>query len=264
MDGWNSNIYPKARFISEYGFQSIPSIHSFNQYMNANDKLDDLITHRQHFPYGSLPIINLISRHLPLPRTTDANYWNSFIYFSQISQAMTTKIETETYRFAIQSFAIQHFGIEFNFLDCISRVGRYFDWKTMGALYWQLNDVWTAPSWSSIEHNGNFKILHHWAKNFFAPVHVVGNIDALNNLNVFVIRDTLGSIQPLILYLRIYNWSSLSPIYQQSFNIPMVGFSCELKKNAILKIRLLFSLQTLLNELFIKMSKITSPMERLL
>lgn len=103
MDGWDSNIFPKARFISEYGFQSIPSLHSFQQTMYTEDKLDDIIDHRQHFPYGSIPIIHLMTIHLPMPRI-DNDYWQTFIYFSQISQAMATKTETETYRFVYKLF----------------------------------------------------------------------------------------------------------------------------------------------------------------
>ena len=37
---------------------------------------------------------------------------------------------------------------------------------TMGALYWQLNDVWPAPTWASIEHNGKWKVLHSYAIKF--------------------------------------------------------------------------------------------------
>jgi len=40
----------------------------------------------------------------------------------------------------------------------------------MGTLYWQLNDCWPCPSWSSIDYKGNLKALHYMAKKFFAPV----------------------------------------------------------------------------------------------
>lgn len=102
------------------------------------------------------------------------------------------------------------------------RVGRYFDQNTMGALYWQLNDVWTAPSWSSIEHNGNFKVLHYWAKDFFAPIHLVANINALNTVNVFVVRDTLGDSQEMIVHMHIFKFSSLTPALEYDFEVSMV------------------------------------------
>lgn len=104
----------------------------------------------------------------------------------------------------------------------------------MGALYWQLNDVWTAPSWSSIEYNGNFKILHYWAKNFFAPIHVVANIDVLKKLNIFIIKDTLESSPSLTLNMRIFNWSSLRPVLQRNFVISMVNPFSHLRKAYIL------------------------------
>ena len=41
--------------------------------------------------------------------------------------------------------------------------------RTMGALYWQLNDCWPVFSWSSLEVGGKWKALHYAAKRFFAP-----------------------------------------------------------------------------------------------
>lgn len=109
---------------------------SFKRTSHADDNITEIIDHRQHFPLGNSPIISLIERHVKLPPTNDPRFFDVLIYYSQLSQAIAVKVETETYR-----------------------IGRFHEWNTMGTLYWQLNDVWAAPSWSSIEYNGNFKVI---------------------------------------------------------------------------------------------------------
>jgi beta-mannosidase len=44
------------------------------------------------------------------------------------------------------------------------------DNRCMGAIYWQLNDIWPVASWASIDYFGRWKALHYAAKRFFAPV----------------------------------------------------------------------------------------------
>lgn len=198
-------------------------MHSWKQVAYSTDKLDDLIDHRQHFPYGSLPIINQMTFNLPMPKV-GANYWTEFIYFSQISQAMSTKTETETYRYGLFYTRMKCIQNDKNWTLSLCRIGRYFDWHTMGALYWQLNDVWIAPSWSSIEYNGNFKVLQYWAKEFFAPLHVVANVDAMKYLNVFVVRDTLGEAQQLSVRVRTFKWSSFNPVSDFNIDVSMVSY----------------------------------------
>lgn len=50
---------------------------------------------------------------------------------TKVMQAQCIKTETEFYRFS-QSEIVEGEG------------------HTMGALYWQLNDIWQAPSWASL------------------------------------------------------------------------------------------------------------------
>ena len=40
----------------------------------------------------------------------------------------------------------------------------------MGSLYWQLNDIWQAPSWASLEYGGSWKLLHYAIKRAYSPV----------------------------------------------------------------------------------------------
>lgn len=135
-NGWDINQYPRSRFVSEYGFQSMPSIYTM---LTATESFDNLRTdsnflkHRQHLPFGIEFMKFLISTNFIIPKSNNTiRDFMDFIYLSQINQAVSVKIQTESYRQARSE---------------LNALGEGF---TMGALYWQLNDVWQAPSWSSI------------------------------------------------------------------------------------------------------------------
>ena len=59
---------------------------------------------------------------------------------------------------------------------------------TMGALYWQLNDIWQGASWSSLEHGGGWKLSHYYAEQFFRPI-IVSPIINGDNVEVWLICD---------------------------------------------------------------------------
>nr|XP_016932331.1 beta-mannosidase isoform X1 [Drosophila suzukii] len=199
-DGWDPEIYPRPRFVSEYGFQSFPGTYAWQRSKNGDDDLLALIRHRQHHPLGNIPVIALVERHLPLPLPEDDNYANALIYFSQIAQAMATKVETELYRSL-----------------------RDTPHKTMGALYWQLNDVWVAPSWSGIDFYGNWKILHYWARDFLAPIAIVALYErSTDSLNISLICDLLEvDTRELNVVANVYLWSQLLPRQSTTWEVTL-------------------------------------------
>uniref|UniRef100_A0A1B0GQ50 beta-mannosidase n=1 Tax=Phlebotomus papatasi TaxID=29031 RepID=A0A1B0GQ50_PHLPP len=207
LDAWNPTIYPRPRFVSEYGFQSLPSLRALESTLLYSDNISQMIDHRQHSPLRNFPMTILIKRHLPLESLTGnpQEVLEAYIYFSQVSQAMAVKTETEVYR--------------------ANRIGPM---NTMGALYWQLNDVWVAPSWSSIEFNGNYKILQHWVKQFMAPLHIIPLVDSLKNLKIYVVRDTLGDNQEFTVRLHLHHWAGFDVKLEKSWSLEMVNFSIDM------------------------------------
>ncbi|XP_073820460.1 beta-mannosidase-like [Musca autumnalis] len=189
-DTWDPDIYPRARFITEYGFQSLPIMASWNRTMSPDDDLADIATHRQHDSKGFLPIMKMITRHFRLPVMDLEENIDKFIYLSQITQAMSVKIATDLFR--------------------SERTHK----RTMGAMYWQLNDAWVAPTWSSIDYFGNYKVLWYWSKQFMAPISIAALIDNKNDrINITVTKDeVVDDIEKPETYnitIHTYLWSEL-------------------------------------------------------
>lgn len=88
-DGWDSNIYPKTRFASEYGFQSLPSIITLKTATNITDDLiadSEFLLHRQHSPNGYYYIREQMNKRLKLSKN-DPNYFEKFVFYSQVRLA---------------------------------------------------------------------------------------------------------------------------------------------------------------------------------
>lgn len=86
-DNWDSNIYPKTRFASEYGVQSLPSLSTMRS--ATKDQKDfnvesDYSKHRQHLPNGYSYIENQLSKRIKLDRN-DTKYFEKFVFYSQVS-----------------------------------------------------------------------------------------------------------------------------------------------------------------------------------
>lgn len=125
----------KFRFLSEYGMQSFPSPSTMARATGTEEP--DIFsavmdTHQKSGP-GNVLLLQYLSRMLPYPAT-----YRALACFSQIHQSVA--IET-----AIMA----------------QRIHAPF---CRGSLYWQLNDCWPGPSWSSIEFGGRWKLLHYAAR----------------------------------------------------------------------------------------------------
>ena len=126
------------RFMSEFGFQSIPQESTLRQAIGGELDTNNvsLQAHQKH--HKGFPTISTYL-HRDFNKT---NSFESYAYLSRVQQARGIGMGMRAQRLAPQC---------------------------MGSLYWQLNDCWPAVSWSSIDSEGQWKPLHYEARRANAP-----------------------------------------------------------------------------------------------
>lgn len=149
-----------GRFNAEYGFQSFPEYSTLAAVIDKSEwnLNSETMKLRQKSYVGN----GMIKKHADnlFGKTDD---FETFIYYSQLTQSRAV------------SMAI---------------AGHRSDWpRCSGTLYWQVNDCWPAPTWSTIDYKGNWKALHYEAKKDYENVAIVASEPKLNNKAFALVSD---------------------------------------------------------------------------
>lgn len=163
---WSQGLdYPSyqqdnGRFISEFGWQSLPSMKVLASYLEEEELTPHSNAFRIHEKQtGGLELLRaLLAIHYPVP--TDIQH---FVLYSQLNQADALKT------------AVSHWR------------SRMF--KTSGCLIWQLNDCWPAISWSLIDYGANTKPAYYAVKRAFQPL-IAPLILRNGQAQIYVVNET--------------------------------------------------------------------------
>lgn len=110
--------------------------------------------------------------------------------------------------FKAQIYATQIFQSEFYRSQiAFYRRGSGLPQRTLGSLYWMLNDIWAAPTWSSMDKGGRWKMLHYGSKDLYEPVIIAPYYDAgTGNVQIWVTSDLWNAVEGTA-EVRWYDWA---------------------------------------------------------
>jgi beta-mannosidase len=141
------------RFASEYGVQSYPEMKTMYSFAPETELrygaplLDDRqrckLDWMEPGKNGNHLILDYIERYYPSPQT-----FEDYVYLSQLMHAKALEVAIDAHR-ASQP-------------------------RTMGSLYWQLNDCWPALSWATVDYFGRWKPAHYAVKRAFEKLRLIG------------------------------------------------------------------------------------------
>ena len=132
-------FYP--RYLSEFGFQSFPCEKTVKAFTLPEERniFSRIMEMHQKNGAANGKILGYLAENFLYP-----SEFSTLLYASQLLQAEAIR------------YGVEHF--------------RRNRGRCMGALYWQLNDIWPVASWSSIDYYGRYKALQYVAKRFYSPI----------------------------------------------------------------------------------------------
>jgi len=147
------------RFMSEFGFQSLPPLETIRTYAEKPDWniTSYIMEQHQKNENGNALIVSQMLDSFLLPKD-----FESLVYLSLVLQAEGIR------------YGVEHW--------------RRYPKRVSGILYWNLNDCWPVASWSSLDYYGRWKALHYAARRFYAPL-LLSIEDKPPEMNVYLSND---------------------------------------------------------------------------
>jgi len=141
FEAYRSNV---GRFMAEYGFQSFPEMQTIQKFADSSSLSLDSETMKWHQKsyVGNALIVKQVEKYFGKIRS-----FADFVDKSQSAQALAMQIAIDAHR-----LKKGHCG---------------------GTLFWQYNDCWPGPSWSSRDVYGNWKKLHYLLEMLYAPLALI-------------------------------------------------------------------------------------------
>ncbi len=148
-----------TRFCSEFGMESLPSMDAVGQFADKKDYsiTSEIFNSHQKCANGNRKMLYYLFEKYHEPKN-----FEDMIYMTQLIQKECISDATEHWR--------RNRG------------------RCNGSVFWQYNDCWQAPSWSSVDYTGKWKALQYTARHFFEPV-CVSVEDKGKNYKVYAVND---------------------------------------------------------------------------
>lgn len=153
-----------TRFLSEFGLESLPSMKAIRTFAKEDNLsiTGESFNRHQKCVGGNRKMLFYLKEMFHMPK-----HFEDLPYLTGIIQA-----------------------------ECVRNAAIHFRQnpeRCNGVIYWQYNDVWNCPSWSSVDFEGIPKALQYKAKEFFEPITVTCKNDR-GTAVLFAHNDTVNPV----------------------------------------------------------------------